>query len=165
MGRLQEVGLIEEVAWGRNNPQELLFSCGGVHPFIEEAGKPIIAFPGLRAIMEALPSEPDNVVAINPPWGVGRPHDTDMIVREYEIEAGEDKPLSVAIMKGSNHSGAWVYQWHIVYNLTKIVPLKPTPEGMRLLRRHERYHCKGFVHEEGTPAENGCYSRTVNLWA
>lgn len=144
---------------------ELVYRCGGSHSFFESADGRVFAEPQIRSLVAALLPEPIRTVQVEPPWGIGRPHDTDRVVREYEFEAGEDKPLSVAIMKGTNRSGKWVYEWHIVYNLTKIVPLKPTPEGMRLLRGHERFHCKGFEHGEGTAKTNKSFSPTVNLWA
>jgi len=138
--------------------QELLWRC----EFERDRARP---YSELRALAELLPEEPTRTIEISPPWGEGRPHDTDHLVDEYEIEAGQDKPLSFAVSRGRTEGGIWVYRWHIVYNLTKIEPLNPTPDGFRLLRRHERFHTKGYKHGEGSEATNGCYSPTVNLWA
>jgi len=135
-----------------------IYICQGVHVPDEKAHHPD-AFHVEKSL--ELPPEPKRIFVISPPWGEWRPHDTDREVPEYQLRAGDDYPLALSIMRG------WggVYHWHTVYNMTIIRAANITAEGWRLLRAHERAHCRGFAHGEGTRETNDAFDRAVNLRA
>lgn len=107
--------------------------------------------------------EPTRTVTIAPPWGTSKPHDTDQLVPEYEQEFGADFHFALSTMRGAGVNGVWVYRWFTRYNLTKILPLRPGPNDWRAIRRHERAHCRGWGHFEGTPETNPCYNPVVRI--
>jgi hypothetical protein len=109
---------------------------------------------------------PTRWATIGPPWGASNPHDSDAVVPEFEYYYGDG--FRFAYSDGVWRSDGTRSKWRARYNLTKILPWNPTPKGWQLLRAHERAHCRGWDHYEGSPDPaapnfNPCYYPKVRI--